>query len=62
VVVEYDSFGEKEEGNWKYLQGTGKWKGITGSGKYRTVTDGKPITLGTFQGCVRTTESFILLE
>ncbi len=48
------------EGGWKFLQGTGKWKGITGGGKNWPITSGKPITPGTFQGCLRATGTFEL--
>ena len=45
---------------WKVLQGTGRWQGITGGGTFRHITQGKPITPGTFQNCGRTTGKYTL--
>jgi hypothetical protein len=58
IVKELSDDGTKAIAN--FLQGTGKWKGITGLGKYEHITQGKPITPGTFQTCVRETGRFQL--
>ena len=51
---------DTEDFTWKALQGTGRWQGITGGGTFRTITQGKPITPGTFQNCGRATGKFTL--
>lgn len=58
VVLEWSAIGR--EYTTKFLQGTGKWKGITGGGKARSITNAKPITPGTMQGCTRQTGTFEL--
>jgi hypothetical protein len=44
----------------KFLAGTGKWKGMTGRGKILPLAQGKPVTPGTFQNCVRHIGTFEL--
>ena len=52
--------GVDQDGNLKFLEGTGKWQGITGSGKAYLTTRGKPITPGTIQYCGRSTGTYEL--
>jgi len=51
---------KNREGTWKFLYRTGRYEGIEGGGPYKTIIRGKPITLGTFQGCDRVTGTFSL--
>jgi hypothetical protein len=58
VVME--SIRNGTETHCKFLHGTGKWKGIKGEGKVRRITEGKPITPGTSQYCIRHIGTFEL--
>jgi len=58
-VTEYSRV-DTDDFTWKALQGTGRWQGIMGGGTFRTITQGKPITPGTFQNCGRATGKYTL--
>lgn len=50
-----------QDGQWKFLHGTGKWQGITGGGPIAVpIARGKPISEGTFQICHRAKGTFKL--
>lgn len=48
------------ESHFKFIYGTGKFAGLTGSGKTIRITNGKPISPGTSQGCVKVTGTYEL--
>jgi len=58
AVIEISQTGTERD--WKFLYGTGKWKGVTGAGKAFAITNAKPITPGTSQGCHKVTGTYEL--
>lgn len=51
TVVNWTATGEG--GTWEFVAGTGNWAGVKGSGSYEPLLDARPVTEGTYQGCIR---------
>lgn len=55
VTIRWANSGERSEGTWEFLSGTGKWQGVKGKGTYQNSAKGKGIEAGTYQNCIHVT-------